>query len=1396
MLEKRHFHLGLNTDDADELLQDGEYRFALNIRSGSADEADVGAITNVKGNSLLTFTLPGGFNKVIGAKDDTVNRRVIYFLFNDQERHQIIQYSYENNTVSLIKESALFNFKRDKNVWHIDIVDGKLLYWTDNDNEPRKTNIERLLLPVTDVNAYPVPFKEQYINAIQIPPLCPPLVKYDSDPSKKANNLRGDLFQFKYLYVYPDSEKSVPSPISKLPLPVGEEFLVQAPLSGLPVQDNNVIKLTIEPGDRYVEKIQILARIGNLGDFFLVETLDRSDYGTTTFEYEFFNDGIYSSINLNESNKNFDRVPRKVAAQALLDGNRIAYGNFEEGRDAVEIDMKITPVYEFKTLNTLVGTITRTIFSTTKVKYTVGIVRPDNVYRINVSVIANNGTFEYFVVSDVTSTEEDIVDALVDQMNSDANNTFFTITKLSATEFEIESTNLQFATLGIVTPITRTVRGFKRGAYHEFVITYYDFANRSGAANRSDSSRVYVNFYPDTPDNQGVASLDIEINHQPPIWATKYQLLYSLNQTVANFIQFTTDNVIQSAPQILISLKTIERFATDNPNSILSYSFTRGDRVRFIRTSSTAPALNALIDVEVIGFNEADNQIIISNKIPFNVVPGTIFEIYTPKKEIEEKIYREIGECFDILNPGTDDRQHQGSARDQGPIVITVPQQTITQTVFAIKIVSDKQSVTLFTLNSSFITNLIDNGDIVVGAQVTLSNAGAYNGTFTVIKLRSVTSSNVANSYIRLQTGNLGPINNPDAVMTIVIPAQFGGGAALIELRNEGDVYYKERRMSISTGAPSIKRYFVEDFNYSDFYESANTNIGRPNVVDPDFKEVRRTATVFISETFISDTNINGLNSFFGFSFPDFPPRAKDYDKSLGSIQRLYAENRTLICFQELKVGKILTNESVIFDLTGIPTINKSNEILSDMIPYAGEWGIGTEPGSFAVYGQRKYFADMRRGSVLRLSQNGITEISENKMHNYFTDTFKASIEGLENPPTLYAVYDKRFDEYILSIELSIEQIVCPGLVHKVAGSTHVDIEGDPNNFVHTFVHALVDAAEITQIDIGEDKIGLFADSEFVRITYFDRDIAAEVTKLVPVFGISGTDLRLLLISLTALNDGDTVTVRIGGGEIITSEDIISTFGNPFPGTNVLAVTTTDFDFIVSLGITVIQIEFLDRTSNTVIQAFVLINTFAPPTAFIFDLPSGTSLDNGDQVRILNLRITSEIVERFETIAFNENHKRWKTFYSYEPEMMVSADTDIVTFKDGIAFRHNDNDIRNNFYGEQFSSIVELVFNVEFEARKFWLSIMEQANKIWAAIRITNQLGQKTNLIDADFEDIEGDFFAEILQDENTPVADPLIEGDDMRSHELTVRLENKDTDNVRMITVGVISEPSERTNK
>jgi len=71
--------------------------------------------------------------------------------------------------------------------------------------------------------------------------------------------------------------------------------------------------------------------------------------------------------------------------------------------------------------------------------------------------------------------------------------------------------------------------------------------------------------------------------------------------------------------------------------------------------------------------------------------------------------------------------------------------------------------------------------------------------------------------------------------------------------------------------------------------------------------------------------------------------------------------------------------------------------VLGQITPYLGEYGISKNPESFAVFGFRKYFADKYRNTVLRLSRDGITEISQYGMSDYFRDNLKEISDEWQN---------------------------------------------------------------------------------------------------------------------------------------------------------------------------------------------------------------------------------------------------------------------------------------------------------------------------------------------------------------------------------------------------------------
>ena len=260
---------------------------------------------------------------------------------------------------------------------------------------------------------------------------------------------------------------------------------------------------------------------------------------------------------------------------------------------------------------------------------------------------------------------------------------------------------------------------------------------------------------------------------------------------------------------------------------------------------------------------------------------------------------------------------------------------------------------------------------------------------------------------------NVSLLTTAGVATTVQEQNQTGIQDAVIVL-TRGDVYHE---IKIFEGAPTYD--LVEDFSGSDYFKSNYWDAGRPNKVNSDFKEIRRPSTIFYSEPFIANTNINGLSSIF----PD--DTFEEFDKSYGSIQKLHSRENQLIIFQEDKVSRAQVNRNIITTGSGDQILTAQGAIISQAIPYSGEYGISFNPESFSEYAEVLYFTDIRRGAVCRLSQNGIVPISEYKMKNYFTDFFtilsRTDLSSSSNPikiPKLYGCFNPKDKEYMLTLDL------------------------------------------------------------------------------------------------------------------------------------------------------------------------------------------------------------------------------------------------------------------------------------------------------------------------------------------------------------------------------------------
>ena len=200
--------------------------------------------------------------------------------------------------------------------------------------------------------------------------------------------------------------------------------------------------------------------------------------------------------------------------------------------------------------------------------------------------------------------------------------------------------------------------------------------------------------------------------------------------------------------------------------------------------------------------------------------------------------------------------------------------------------------------------------------------------------------------------------------------------------------------------------WYIEEARIRGGYNNTSVDFGvKAYIVEDTFKQQHRISSLIYSGIFNSRTGVNNTNQFsVGEDI------TKSADPVNGSIQKLYAEDTNLIIFQEDKVSRALIDKDAIYSAEGGGSVTSSNLVIGQIVAYAGEYGISTDPESFAVYGYRKYFTDKKRGCVLRLSADGITEISSYGMHDFFRDE-------LANATKIVGGWNSHSKDYVLSIQ-------------------------------------------------------------------------------------------------------------------------------------------------------------------------------------------------------------------------------------------------------------------------------------------------------------------------------------------------------------------------------------------
>jgi hypothetical protein len=340
----------LNKEDDVRLVAATEMTDALNVRLSADADGDGGVIKNAYGNAAIAFKsgdeLPAGVNEVIGSLANTQDGEIYFFVWNSNNNHSVYRFSSSSNESQLIYRDSVLGFVRYATIRASavkNISDETLLYFTEGITPPKKINVTRALLGL-----YPAAFttgtaaeKLSCLTVIKQPPMTAPTFVFSTNVTLLQNNLYKSTFQFAAQYIYQDGERSAISPYSELAVSASQFF--DGIISEEEKLKDNTLTISVPNSVADVKEIIIIARNGNIGAFYEIDTvLNNSNSSTQSIIFD--NTKLYTPISQDEVNKIYDNVPQTAESLTIV-GNRLVMGAYTEGYPNIRTDVDVIPNY-------------------------------------------------------------------------------------------------------------------------------------------------------------------------------------------------------------------------------------------------------------------------------------------------------------------------------------------------------------------------------------------------------------------------------------------------------------------------------------------------------------------------------------------------------------------------------------------------------------------------------------------------------------------------------------------------------------------------------------------------------------------------------------------------------------------------------------------------------------------------------------------------------------------------------------------------------------------------------------------------------------------------------------------------------------------------------------------
>ena len=769
---------------------------------------------------------------------------------------------------------------------------------------------------------------------------------------------------------------------------------------------------------------------------------------------------------------------------------------------------------------------------------------------------------------------------------------------------------------------------FKSGSKHQLGIVLYDDRGRPGGVQKLPTVEIdHTNNRSTENSLDGFADVVMRINATAPDWASYYAPVYVGQGSIINKVQYgiggaylaTNYDGLQGGfganAQIFLSLRTLQGKSNSYKEAygaLTEYKYSQGDRLRIVRYSND---LKATFEFNVTGIESFDSDV---NKNPIldrsssfalnnttgdflsiepnesaigfrpeDILEETSFwdddcivEIFRENNAFETDVYFELGRVLPI-SAGTYGTAH-------------------TSTTPAVLVSSDGAGGLLYHTNTKIFKGdelklTSDNAKTLSVGNVTRSTLDAYSA-YTYQFFVTANTNIVADANTQGFT-----VSNPEAVIQL----------------DQGDSYYRLRTLYVAPAAQNsdvasnaVSAYtqnsivdFIEDPSVSDFFVSNFTSKGRPFAYQPEARTIKRRGSVTYSDPFIVDTRVLGLSSF-NLSLQNF----FDYNYEYGSIKSLISYDEIMYIIQERRAGVIPVSRNIVEFGDGNSAITASKNVVGPIQYYPGNYGCNNNPESVSVWRDQVFFADVKSGKVLMISQkSGISVLSDLNVDSFFKNNFFSLEESATNRQIIAGVdYDNR--EFIISADS----------VNTVVITISDNVTGTPVTGTG--------AGRVTGGKIITDSI--FSDTS----TYSWDSDPREYQKDQDKFQDSGAGL-LIIDTLTSLQS------------IFLATEFAPTQ---------IRTASTDTTIALNTAIPIVM--------TTSAQAAFSYGTYNQLTEEI-------TLDNSTYLSTTTLGAEVETLGDF-TIGYDCYQPRWNNKYTYRPERLQSLSDQLYTFKSGRIYEH------------------------------------------------------------------------------------------------------------------------------